>query len=107
MLDGKLVRSRHVEEITRIGHIYNCVRLRQFTGEEFDLIAEGRVPVEQDHVFTLNPTTPAADAVTGFAEQFFRPHGDIHPLGARDEILEARFLMIFCLCHCANLKRLV
>jgi hypothetical protein len=46
----------------------------EFTSEEFDLVPERRIAVENDKVFFLQPAPAALSAVADFPMKFFRAH---------------------------------
>jgi hypothetical protein len=59
----------------------------EFTSEEFDLVPERGVAVQNDEVLLLEPAAAALGPITDFAMQFFRAHLYVEFGGDFDKVL--------------------
>ena len=67
--------------------------------KKFDLIADPRVAVDQNHILPSETTATASRAVAGFAQKLFRPHLDIAATRADDQLLKTGFLFVLGRSH--------
>lgn len=66
----------------------------QFASQEFNLLTDPGVAIEQDHLLSLDSAAAAFGAVTGFAQELFAAHFDVESLRLKNQFLQACFVFV-------------
>ena len=87
--------SRRVVTRTRAPKLRTLRILGKSRHQEFNLVADGRVPIEEYYLFSFDPAPTAMRAIPHFAKKFFRAHLNILPLRGAYQFFQARLMLRF------------